>query len=244
MTRLGEVTTLRELSSTLSTIRTQSQGAKVLRASTSLLRCMMFFDLCYLITGISLISLGLTNDYYNKERMIVLGGVFGVAASLSAMCNSLASHGLRSWRRGFLIPWMLYYLVVLCLLLMFLARSFYYEHLNLRQVFLFLICLTMFSCWRHFQKQFQLMAYPRPEQVVVDVEAVVRELIGQHHLPATSTYEAGKDMPPKYEEVEDLPPQYDPTTMGAYAAAPTTTHTAEGAVATQYQTVVLSKERD
>ena len=64
---------------------------------------------------------------------------------------------------------------------MFLARSFYFEHINLRQVFLFLSCLTLFSCWKHFQRQFVLMSLPRPEQVVVDVEAVVRDLIG--HKP-------------------------------------------------------------
>ena len=29
-------------------------------------RCMMFFDLCYLITGISLITVGLTNNPENK----------------------------------------------------------------------------------------------------------------------------------------------------------------------------------
>jgi len=207
--RRGEVRSIRELTSTLSTMRAQSEGGRVLRASCSLIRCMMFFDLCYLITGISLITVGLSNNPANKERMIMLGGLFGVLASLSATCNSLASHGLRVWRRGFLVPWMLYYLVVLSILVLMLARSFYTEHINLRQVFLFLICLTLFSCWRHIQKQFLLMAYPRPEQVVVDVEAVVRDLFGG----SEAVPEPGKDLPPKYEEVEDLPPVYDPATM-------------------------------
>jgi len=200
---------------------TQTEGAKILRASTSLIRCMMFFDLCYLITGISLITVGLTNEYAARQEMIYLGGAFGIAASISALCNSFAAHGLRRWRRSLLMPWLLYYLIVLCLLVMFLARSFYSEHLKLRQVFLFLICVTLFSCWRHMQKQFMLMAFPRPQQVVVDVEAVVRDLIGQSPLSAsarggTTTGPAtGKDLPPKYEELEDLPPTYDPTTMPA-----------------------------
>jgi len=195
---------------------TQTEGAKILRASTSLIRCMMFFDLCYLITGISLITVGLTNEYSAREKMIYLGGAFGIAASISALCNSFAAHGLRRWRRSLLMPWLLYYLIVLCLMVMFLAQSFYTEHLTLRQVFLFLICVTLFSCWRHMQKQFMLMAFPRPQQVVVDVEAVVRDLIGQSPLAAsarTSGPAPGKDLPPKYEELEDLPPTYDPTTM-------------------------------
>eukprot|EP00088_Acartia_fossae_P037621 TRINITY_DN38818_c0_g1_i1.p1 TRINITY_DN38818_c0_g1~~TRINITY_DN38818_c0_g1_i1.p1 ORF type:complete len:160 (-),score=8.11 TRINITY_DN38818_c0_g1_i1:32-511(-) len=155
----GEVN-LRQLSTTLSTFRTTTEAARVLRNSTSLLRCMMFFDLCYLITGISLITVGLTNTgfYSKKEQMIVLGGAFGIGASISALCNSLATHGLRSWRRGFLLPWLIYYLIILCALVMVLARFFYYEPLNLKQVFLFMICLCLFSCWRHLQKQFLLMA--------------------------------------------------------------------------------------
>lgn len=219
LTRIGDLGALRALSSTITSIQTINQGEKMLRASISLLRCMMFFDLCYLITGISLVTVGLTNDYYNKERMIILGGAFGVAASLSAVCNSLAAHGLRSWRRGFLVPWLIYYLCIILLIVMFLARSFYFEHINLRQVFLFLSCLTLFSCWKHFQRQFALMAFPRPEQVIVDVEAVVRDLMEQGQGATTTQYEAGKDLPPKYEDVEDLPPQYDPTTMTAVSAA-------------------------
>jgi len=58
------------------------------------------------------------------------------------------------------------------------------------------------------QKQFILMALPRPQTVVVDVEAVVRE-----YLSPTTTFSPLKDLPPKYEDVEDFPPQYDEHTM-------------------------------
>ena len=47
-------------------------------------------------------------------------------------------------------------------------------------------------------------------QVVVDVEAVVRD-----YLSTASGGPTAKDPPPKYEEVADMPPQYDPSTMGA-----------------------------
>ena len=113
MTRIADLSALRALTSTITNIQTNTHGAKMLRASISLLRCMMFFDLCYLITGISLITVGLTNDYFNRERMIILGGAFGAAASVSAICNSLAAHGLRSWKRGFLVPWLIYYLILI-----------------------------------------------------------------------------------------------------------------------------------
>ena len=58
------------------------------------------------------------------------------------------------------------------------------------------------------QKQFILMALPRPQTVVIDVEAVVRE-----YLSPTTTHSPPKDLPPKYEDVEDFPPQYDEYTM-------------------------------
>jgi len=138
-------------------------------------------------------------------------------------------HGLRRGRRGFLMPWLIYYLIVLCLLVMFLAKLLYLEHLNLRQVFLFLICLTLFSCWKHMQKQFLLMAFPRPQQVVVDVEAVVRDLI-RSPASTASTAAAAKDLPPKYEEVEDLPPSYDPSTMPAASVGQQVVLPPEGAV--------------
>ena len=143
MTRIADLSALRALTSTITNIQTNTHGAKMLRASISLLRCMMFFDLCYLITGISLITVGLTNDYFNRERMIILGGAFGAAASVSVICNSLAAHGLWSWKRGFLVPWLIYYLILILLIVMFLARSFYFKHINLRQVFLFLSCVLL-----------------------------------------------------------------------------------------------------
>jgi len=58
------------------------------------------------------------------------------------------------------------------------------------------------------QKQYILMALPRPQTVVIDVEAVVRE-----YLSPTTTTAPLKDLPPKYEDVEDSPPQYDEHTM-------------------------------
>ena len=52
------------------------------------------------------------------------------------------------------------------------------------------------------------MALPKPQSVIFDVEAVVREYLspGTNFSPLT-------DFPPKYEDVEDCPPQYDEQTM-------------------------------
>merc|ERR1712098_281881 len=102
--------TLRDLSSALWSIRTHQEAARVLRTTNSLLRCFLFFDVCYLISGVALITLALTSQVdTGRDRMIMYGGIFGVFASISAMCNSLASHGLRTWRRAFLLPWLLFF---------------------------------------------------------------------------------------------------------------------------------------
>merc|ERR1711892_1407750 len=102
-----------------------------------------------------------TNQIADRERMVLCGGFFGLFASLSAMCNSLACHGMRKWKRGFLVPWILFYLLVLGFLTMNLLQALYLHNFHVE--------------WRHMKKQYLLMALPRPEQVIIDVESVVRE---------------------------------------------------------------------
>jgi len=203
---------IRNLSSALWTIRTTQESAKILRTTYSLLRCFLFFDICYLIAGITLITMALTNQIDERDRMVLCGGFFGLFASLSAMCNSLACHGMRKWKRGFLVPWILFYLLVLGFLTLNLLQALYLHnfHVEWRHLFLFFAVFTIFSCWRHMKKQYLLMALPRPEQVIIDVESVVREYLRPSTV--TSVSPAG-DLPPKYEDLEDFPPQYDESTM-------------------------------
>merc|ERR1712243_551499 len=210
--------TVRDLSSALWTLRTSQEAARLLRTSLSLLRCFLFFDICYLIGGITLIAMALSNQVKDQDnRMVFAGGLLTLFGSLSAICNSLASHGLRTWRRAFLLPWLLFFLLVLAFLFLHLAQVFYQYHLRLKwePLFLFLATYCLFSCWRHIHKQYLVMAFPRPEQVVVDVESVVRDYL----RPATALPLPG-DLPPKYEDVsgasqqpqtgdEEPPPQYD-----------------------------------
>ena len=87
MSRSPAMDTLRDLSSALWTIRSNQEAARVLRTTNSLLRCFLFFDICYLISGIALITMALTNQLENRDKMIMFGGLFGVFASISALCN-------------------------------------------------------------------------------------------------------------------------------------------------------------
>jgi len=206
------MSSLQDVGRTLLSLRTNQETAKILQTTCSLLRCFLFFDICYLIAGLTLITLALTNQIDDKSRMIMVGGFFSLFASMSAMCNSLANHGVRTWRRFFMMPWLIFWLLVLAFLTLHLAQSLYVMQFRIewRLIFLFFATYAVFSCWRHMQKQYLAMTLPRPEQVVVDIESVVREYL----RPATAVTPNG-DLPPKYEEVgEELPPPvYDEQTM-------------------------------
>ena len=78
--------TVRDLSSALWSLRTSQEAARLLRTSLSLLRCFLFFDICYLMSSVTLIVMALTSDKENSE-MILCGGAFGIFATISAMCN-------------------------------------------------------------------------------------------------------------------------------------------------------------
>merc|ERR1712098_484746 len=180
----GGMESMRDLSSALWSLRTNQESARMLRTSLSLLRCFLFFDICYLIGGITLITMALSDQMQDKDnRMVFTGGV----------------------------------LTLFAFLFLHLAKVFYQHHFILKweHLFLFLATYCLFSCWRHIHKQYVLMAFPRPEQVVVDVESVVRD-----YLTPTSSLPLPGDLPPKYEDVsgasqqpqtgdEEPPPQYD-----------------------------------
>ena len=140
-------------------------------------------------------------------KVIIFGGVIGAYASLSAFVNSLARHGVNTWRRSLLVPWLAFYSLVYCLLLVWTAQSLYRESLQWRHLFLFMALFSIFSCWRHMMRQFRLMTRPRPQvQLIVDVESMMREMVSSSEAQSQA-----QEPPPKYEELEDQevpPPQY------------------------------------
>jgi len=208
---------VRNITGALTAIHSAEEAVKTIRTSWSILRCFLFFDICYLMSSVTLIVMALTSDKENSE-MILFGGAFGIFATISAMCNSLACHGLRCWRRSFLIPWLSFYLMVLGIVTTCSLQALYSQNflLEWRHIFLFFAIFTIFYCWSHIKKQFLVMAYPRPDQVTLDIETVVRDFLrpswygtGNRNSNVVSQSPPG-DLPPKYEDL-DLPPQYDET---------------------------------
>jgi hypothetical protein len=84
--------TMRDLSSALWSLRTSQEAARRLRTSLSLLRCFLFFDICYLIGGITLIAMALCGNNQDN-RMVFAGGLLTLFGSLAAMCNRLVAEG-------------------------------------------------------------------------------------------------------------------------------------------------------
>jgi len=172
------------------------ENSRVVRGTLSILRCCFFIDVLLMTFGIGMIVFAVTKTLVRPPQNVVLvaGGTIIFYAVMSAMINSLASHGVRTWRRGFLLPWLGFFMTVFFMLVIFLANSLYNNHFKWVHVFLFVATFGLYNFWRHMYKQFRLMSLPRPEQLVVDVESLVRGL----SRPA--------DLPPKYEDLEELPP--------------------------------------
>ena len=81
--------------------------------------------------------------------------------------SSLGCHGLRHWRRVFLLPWLTFYLLVLGLVTTLLLSALHSNNflMQWRHVFLFFAVFTIFYCWSHVKRQFIMMALPRPDEV-------------------------------------------------------------------------------
>ena len=80
---------------------------------------------------------------------------------------SLGCHGLRYWRKMFLVPWLTFYLLVLGLVTSLLLSALYSNNflMQWRHVFLFFAVFSLFYCWSHVKRQFIMMALPRPDEV-------------------------------------------------------------------------------
>ena len=65
----------------------------MLRTSWSIFRCLLFFDVWYLLSGIALMILAITDaetvagNAADKFTMIISGAGFGIFATVSALCN-------------------------------------------------------------------------------------------------------------------------------------------------------------
>ena len=178
------------MNTALLSFHSRQESSRIVRTSWSIFKCFLFFDVCLLLSGITLMVMGLKDglffekDDIEEKRLLVMSGVaLGMFATVSSMCNrfeiflvveeckilscSLSCHGLRVWRRVYLIPWLSFYLLILGIVATCLLTELYSHNFLLRwnHIFLFFAVFTIFYFWSHVKKQFLLMGLPRPEQV-------------------------------------------------------------------------------
>jgi len=223
----GMSSTLASFYQNLHRVRMEMDIVRLTRSTLATLKVLIFFDACYMVAGIVLLSVGLFNEQKNKDEqprqdaMKIAGGIIGAIALFTFACNSLAVHGLRTWRRGFLVPWLVLWLCILGVLIFNLCSSIFFLYPGntmpgFRQALELIFCFCVFSVWCNMRKQFALMAHPRDSlPTSFDIENFPRSLFGGVVASSSSAVDPNKDLPPKYEDCTDAPPAYNYETMAA-----------------------------
>lgn len=205
--------------------------------SVSTIRFLSVLNITYSIVGIIFITLA----QFPPENLVMQQGLFarlGVVllffSPMALIADLLALHGLRQYKRVLLLPWLVFYAVMLALAFSVFLTEIFHNGVRWHVLILGLVALMMFTRWRHINLQFKLMSvYPdRPtEQSISQLAAVVTASSSAAAAAARSTSSGGgqtsdllKNMPPpppKYEDLEQ-PPQYEDV-LSADAAAATAT---------------------
>lgn len=128
-------------------------------------------------------------------------------APAAAMCDVLALRGLRQWRRGYLLPWLVYYFILVALVFSTTISGLCHSGIKWKYLILILCVMCFFSAWRHVRRQYSEMAFERPTCRTIEELAVDMRATGCS--PATAEAPAN-DLPPKYEDLEQ-PPAYHET---------------------------------
>ena len=50
-------------------------------------RCFLFFDICYTLACMAMLVVGMTSEFYDRDRMLLLAAIFGSFSALSSVCN-------------------------------------------------------------------------------------------------------------------------------------------------------------
>jgi len=112
----------------------------------------MYHRIFFIFIGLQLVRYSFTFSYGNN-----------------GFYSSLAIYGVTSWKRGFILPWLIFYSAVKIFLILALISNIMNYALNLHQLFLLLVLFSVISAWRHIQIQFILMGMPRPTLVSLSI---------------------------------------------------------------------------
>ena len=98
------------------------------------------------------------NIISTKSNLIFFSGVFvSLFAPLALSCDLLALRGLRSWRKGLLIPWLILYAIIVALVMAVVLTGTFHSGFHWRYLLLGLCCLCFFSAWRQVRLKYSFI---------------------------------------------------------------------------------------
>ena len=115
------------------------QGVNTIVKNTQLMiKSFLLVDIWLMIasTGLILIPLFCHQTYADRIKLLLFGSSLGGLSCISALCNSLVSHGIHVWKRVLLVPWIVLHTSILLFLLVLLACYLYY---NTAQIYLIIL---------------------------------------------------------------------------------------------------------
>jgi len=172
----------------------------VLKKTFRFLLIFLICDIFNLLCGISCFCYGtwLANDLAEKFTLLSLGKVMMMLGLVSGSCNMLTRIGIRMWKRVFLVPYLVFLLMLLAYVLIGLSQSVKHRGVKEMDVLSILFILGIIFIWHVIIRQWVYMFLPRP--VVIDGESV--------GIPPPDDASSGSvsqmaDSPPKYDTLED-----------------------------------------
>jgi len=209
----GQRLSIWEVLGIVSTFRQNVERLKLYKATLSVIRFMSVLNFIYTVVGTAFLIIGLFPKVHDalditkgqSEQFLKLGVFVSLFAPLALSCDLLALRGLRSWRKGLLIPWLILYAIIVALVMAVVLTGTFHSGFHWRYLLLGLCCLCFFSAWRQVRLQYSAMIFPRPtcctvEDLATDLRTREAEVPVSEPLP--------NDLPPKYDDLEQ-PPRYE-----------------------------------
>ena len=213
-----------------------SDAGPGLTASEKILIVLIFFDVFSVTTSFVLLFLGnVTQEtIFNSDLLVSISIVLGIYGSLSIICNILACYGITKGKHYFLIPYLVFFPIVISLLGVLLSRLLWLNGVNYYYYIAlpFIASLLLAYVWIKLLKQWAMLRHQSrrtstPPQTLSnrwpedeDDNHVVENLNIIACYLSTGNMVGERDLLPQYESIKvisedlDLPPSYDDVVKG------------------------------
>ena len=99
----------------------------------------------------------LYNFHKVYSDILLFSGVFiSIFSPVALITDLLALKGLRQWRRGLMIPWLILYGILIALAFAVAITELYHRGIRWPLLLLAFCCLLVFSRWRHLSLQYKV----------------------------------------------------------------------------------------